>query len=56
MFLRNIFSKNEIKKLRNIKNLETYYDAFKFFLSVTTKLESAIKNMRLLIVLTMKPI
>ena len=32
MFLRNILSKQELNKLKNLKNLKLYYYMFKFFL------------------------
>ena len=44
IFLRNIFAKNELNKSTKLKDLKTCYDAFKFFLSVTTKLQNAIKK------------
>ena len=54
MSLRSIFSKDELNKSTNLKDLKSYYDAFKFFLSVTNKLENAIKKLQLLVVLTAK--
>lgn len=54
MSLRSIFSKDELNKSTNLKDLKSYYDAFKFFLSVTTKLENAKRNIQLLVVLTTK--
>ena len=43
-FLRNIFSKEELETLKELKSLESYYEVFDRFLTPVILLESTIKK------------
>ena len=46
LFIRNIFSKNELEKMENVKDIESYSGCFGKFIELIPIVEGAIENLQ----------